>query len=81
MQNFATQGNRSPQIIQARHLRYCEHITVVECDVDLFLTHDTEHFLQNPLIGPPETRLRVMTLYDALEWVHKRLKALAEGED
>jgi predicted nucleic acid-binding protein len=53
----------------------------VECDADLFLTHDTEHFLQNPLIGPPDTRLRVMTLYEALDWVRERLKALAEGED
>lgn len=52
----------------------------VECDADLFLTHDTEHFLQNPLIGPPDTRLRVVTLYEALEWVRERLKALVEGE-
>jgi predicted nucleic acid-binding protein len=53
----------------------------IECDADLFLTQDTQHFLQNPLIGPPDTRLRVMTLYQALEWVHERLKALAEGQD
>src|SRR5579871_451966 len=33
----------------------------IECDADLFLTQDTKHFLQNPLIGPPDTRLRVMT--------------------
>ncbi len=52
----------------------------IECDADLFLTHDIEHFLQNPLIGPPDTRLRVMNLRDALQWVRNRLKALAEGE-
>jgi predicted nucleic acid-binding protein len=50
----------------------------IECDADLFLTHDTEHFLQNPLIGPPDTRLRVITLYQGLEWVRARLKALAD---
>jgi predicted nucleic acid-binding protein len=39
----------------------------VECDADLFVTFDTVHFLQNPLIGPPRTRLRVMKPYEALE--------------
>jgi predicted nucleic acid-binding protein len=53
----------------------------IECDADLFLTHDAEHFLQNPLIGPPDTRLRVMTLYQALEWVREHLKALTEAEN
>ncbi len=52
----------------------------VECDADLFLTQDTEHFLQNPLIGPPDTRLRVVTLYQALEWVQARLNAMTQGE-
>ena len=53
----------------------------IECDADLFLTQDTVHFLQNPLIGPPDTRLRVMTLFQALEWVRDRLQALAESQD
>ena len=53
----------------------------IECDADLFLTHDTEHFLQNPLISPPDTRLRVMTLRDALAWARERLKGLTEGQE
>lgn len=46
----------------------------VECDADLFVTHDTEHFLQNPLIGPPDTRLRVKDSRQALVWVRERLE-------
>jgi len=41
----------------------------VECDADLFVSNDFEHFLQNPLIGPPNTNLRVVTAHDALEWI------------
>ena len=51
----------------------------VDCDADLFLTQDTVHFLQNPLIGPPDTKLRVVTLPQALEWVRIYLKTSAEG--
>ena len=47
----------------------------IECDADIFLTHDTEHFLQNPLIGPPDTKLRVMTPAQCLEWCRDRLQA------
>jgi len=50
----------------------------VECDADLFLTQDTVHFLQNPLIGPPDTKLRVMTLHQALEWVRDYLNVSTE---
>jgi predicted nucleic acid-binding protein len=53
----------------------------IECDADLFLTQDTKHFLQNPLIGPPDTRLRVVTLYQGMEWTRERLKRLADGEN
>ncbi|MCW3098037.1 MAG: hypothetical protein JWL77_3655 [Chthonomonadaceae bacterium] len=53
--------------------------TAIECDADLFLTQDTVHFLQNPLIGPPDTKLRVVTLHQALEWVRDYLKASAES--
>nr|WP_309689834.1 PIN domain-containing protein [Armatimonas sp.] len=49
----------------------------VECDADLFVTHDTEHFLQNPLIGPPDTRLRVKDSRQALTWCRAKL---GEGE-
>lgn len=48
----------------------------VECDADLFVTHDTEHFLQNPLIGPPDTRLRVKDSRQALVWVRERLEGV-----
>lgn len=41
----------------------------VECEADLFVTFDTEHFLQNPLIGPPNTKLRVVDAYKALDWI------------
>ena len=41
----------------------------VDCDCDLFVTFDFEHFLQNPLIGPPNTRLKVVDAYQALEWI------------
>lgn len=47
----------------------------VECDADLFITHDTKHFLQNPLIGPPDTRLRVVTPYQCLDWCREHLRA------
>jgi hypothetical protein len=52
----------------------------IECDSDLFLTHDTEHFLQNPLICPPDTNLRVMRPHEALAWVRERLRTGAEAE-
>lgn len=45
----------------------------VECDADLFITHDKVHFLGNPLIGPPDTRLRVVTPHEALEWCRARI--------
>jgi len=40
----------------------------VECDADVFATYDTEHFLQNPLIGPPRTRLRVLNAPQTVAW-------------
>jgi predicted nucleic acid-binding protein len=45
----------------------------VECDADLFVTHDVEHFLQNPLIGSPDTRLRVKDSRNALEWCRNEI--------
>ncbi len=51
----------------------------VECDADIFITHDTEHFLQNPLIGPPDTRLRVMTPRPCLDWCADRLRQMNEA--
>lgn len=51
----------------------------IECDADLFVTTDKQHFLGNPLIGPPATRCRVMTPYEALEWVQEELRRQALG--
>ncbi len=45
----------------------------VECGADIFATYDTEHFLQNPLIGPPRTRLQVMNAFQTVEWCHARI--------
>jgi hypothetical protein len=51
----------------------------VECGAALFLTYDAEHFLQNPLIGPPDNRVRVATPHVALQWVRERLAKLCDG--
>lgn len=40
----------------------------VGCDADVFVIYDTEHFLQNPLIGPPRTRLRVLKAPQTVAW-------------
>ncbi len=53
--------------------------SAIECDADVFVIQDTEHFLQNPLIGPPDTRLRVMTLRQALAWCREQLRLLPES--
>lgn len=43
----------------------------VECDADLFVTTDKEHFIGNPLIGPPEVKAKVKTPSEALEWLNQ----------
>ena len=50
----------------------------IECDTDLFVTTDKQHFIGNPLIGPPKTRLRVMTPHEALDWVQENLRRQSE---
>lgn len=50
----------------------------VECDADVFVATDKQHFVGNPLIGPPKTRLRVMTPHEALEWIQSVLKSQAK---
>ncbi len=45
----------------------------IECDADIFVTTDKVHFIGNPLIGPPATRVRVMTPHDALACCRDRL--------
>lgn len=53
----------------------------IECDADVFVTSDKQHFLGNPLIGPPVTRCRVMTPHEALEWVQEELRRQAPAEE
>ena len=53
----------------------------IECDAEIFVTTDKQHFLGNPLIGPPATRCRVMTPYEALEWVQEELRRQALGKE
>ncbi len=45
-----------------------------ECGANILVTVDKEHFIGNPLIGPPNTNCRAMTPYEALEWCRDRLK-------
>lgn len=52
----------------------------VECDADIFVTTDKEHFVGNPLIGPPKTRLRVMMPPEALDWLQEELRRRGEEE-
>jgi predicted nucleic acid-binding protein len=40
----------------------------IERDCEVFVTYDRQHLLQNPEIGPPHTRIVVMTGGEALEW-------------
>ena len=53
----------------------------IERDCEVFVTYDKAHLLRNPLIGPPNTRLVVMTGGEAKAWaidqisVRSRLKA------
>ena len=53
----------------------------MERDCEVFVTYDKAHLLRNPLIGPPNTHLIVMTGGEAKAWaidqisVRSRLKA------
>jgi predicted nucleic acid-binding protein len=53
----------------------------IERDCEVFVTYDKQHLLNNPLIGPPNTRIVVMTGGEAKSWaidqisVRSRLKA------
>ena len=53
----------------------------VECDADIFVATDKQHFVGNPLIGPPATRLRVLTPFEALEWVQAELRRLNPSDE
>ena len=53
----------------------------IERDCEVFVTYDKKHLLQNPRIGPPNTRIVVMSGGEAKAWaidqisVRSRLKA------
>ena len=54
----------------------------IERGCEIFVTYDRQHLLQNPKIGPPNTRIVVMTGGEAKAWaidqisVRSRLKAV-----
>ncbi len=52
----------------------------VDCGADIFATYDTEHFLQNPLIGPPRTHLRVMNAHQTVEWCLAQLLLTSQDD-
>ena len=53
----------------------------IERGCEVLITYDREHLLNNPKIGPPNTRIVVMTSSEAKEWaidqisVRSRLRA------
>jgi len=60
-------------------VRECVHITAylpdakvlaaaIEQDCEVLVAYDKQHLLKNPKIGPPNTRLVVMSGGEALEW-------------
>ena len=53
----------------------------VECDADIFVTTDKQHFIGNLLIGPPNTRCLVMTLHEALDWVQEEIRRRSLGDE
>ncbi len=56
----------------------------IERGCEVFVTYDKKHLLKNPMIGPPHTRIFVMTGGEAKAWaidqisVRSRLKAEAK---
>lgn len=49
----------------------------IERDCEVFVTYDKEHLLKNPKIGPPNTRLVVMSGGEALDWAVDQVKTRA----
>src|SRR5690349_18865772 len=45
----------------------------IETAADMLVTHDSTHFLGNPLIGPSETNLRTGTAAECLGWCKEML--------
>ena len=42
--------------------------TALERDCEVLVTYDKQHLLNNPRIGPPNTRLVVMSAGEAVKW-------------
>lgn len=49
----------------------------LERGCEVFVTYDKTHLLQNPKIGPPNTRLVVMSGGEALDWAIDQVKTRA----
>ncbi len=49
----------------------------IERDCEVLVTYDKEHLLKNPKIGPPNTRLVVMSGGEALEWALDQVRTRA----
>ena len=45
----------------------------IEADCDVLVSEDKEHLLNNPDIGPPNTKLVVMSVHEALDWLQDRI--------
>ena len=72
--NIATTADPSLDTVQwcARITRYLPDARVlaaaIELDCEVLVAYDKEHLLKNPSIGPPNTRIVVMSGGEALEW-------------
>lgn len=49
----------------------------IERDCEVLVTYDKQHLLKNPKIGPPNTRLVVMSGGEALDWAVDQVKTRA----
>jgi predicted nucleic acid-binding protein len=45
----------------------------IETDCEVLVSYDKQHLLHNPNIGPPNTRLVVMTPEEALDWARDQV--------
>jgi predicted nucleic acid-binding protein len=52
----------------------------IEADVEVLVTYDRQHLLNNPAIRPPNTRFVVMSGGEALEWAKDQIKMRAREQ-
>jgi predicted nucleic acid-binding protein len=45
----------------------------IERDCEVLVTYDKQHLLRNPRIGPPNTRLVVMSTGEAVDWARDQV--------